>query len=113
MSDELQREVDSLRQELAAAQRRAARLLARHQQQALAMEVIRQNNEELDDLNSELARMRVTEAARAEELGAAHQKLVEHERENEALIARLQDLVTQLSTPLLLVGPGILAVPIV
>lgn len=111
--EELRREIESLREQLAAAQRKAARALARHQQHALAMETIRQNNAELDRLTSELERARSAEAARARELEEVNERLRERDRKNEELIARLQEVVAQLSTPLLRVGPGILAVPVV
>jgi anti-anti-sigma regulatory factor len=111
--EELQREIQSLREQLAAAQRKAARAIARHQHHALAMETIRQNNAELDRLTSELDRARSAEAARARELEEANEKLRERERKNEELIARLQEVVSQLSTPVLRVGRGVLALPVV
>jgi rsbT co-antagonist protein RsbR len=83
--DALKLENDSLREQLTASKRREARALARHQQHALSMETIRQTNEELERLT----------------------------RENQRLIAELRDLVEQLSTPILQVGPRVLALPIV
>lgn len=83
--DALKLENATLREQLEASKRREARALARHQQHALSMETIRQKNDELDRLT----------------------------RENQRLIAELRDLVEQLSTPVLQVGPQVLALPIV
>lgn len=95
----LRAELERTRQQLATANRRAAGALASQQQLALAMETIRQKNAELDLLNTELARAREIDAGRAAELAASN--------------ARLHELVEQLSTPILRVGAGVLALPIV
>lgn len=96
---QLQAENASLREQLAKATRRATRAIARHQQHALSMETIRQKNEELDRLTSELER--------------SNQALRASSAENEGLIAQLRALVEQLSTPILEVGPQVLALPII
>lgn len=96
---DLQAEVERLRAQLAAANRRAAGALASQQQLGLAMEKIRQQNAELDRLATDLEAARQAEAQRAEELATSN--------------ARLHDLVEQLSTPILRVGDDMLALPLV
>lgn len=95
----LRAEVARMREQLAAAGRRAAGALASQQQLGLAMETIRQKNAELDRLMAELSTAREQEAARARELAASN--------------ARLRELVEQLSTPILQIGRDVLALPIV
>lgn len=120
MSPELPQEVEALRAELAAlrqekeaAARKASRALASFQQHALAMEVIRQKNDELDRLTAELELARAAEAERARALEVNNEKLKRSEHENRQLIVRLRDLVAQLSTPILRVWREVLALPIV
>lgn len=109
----LRAELAALRQEAEAAAKRASRAMASFQQHALAMEVIRQKNEELDRLTAELEQARAAEAQRAEALAQGNERLRRSEAENRELIARLRDAVAQLSTPILRVWPGVLALPIV
>ncbi|MCY0994010.1 STAS domain-containing protein [Nannocystis sp. ILAH1] len=109
----LRAEVAALRREKEAAARKATRALASFQQHALAMEVIRQKNEELDRLTAELEQARAAEAERARALELGNEKLRRSEADNHQLIVRLRELVTQLSTPILRVWPGVLALPIV
>jgi rsbT co-antagonist protein RsbR len=92
-------ENESLREQLEASKGREARALARHQQHGLAMETIRQKNEELDRL--------------AAALEHSNAMLRASSGENQRLIAELRDLVEQLSTPILQVGPQVLALPII
>lgn len=66
---------------------------------AQAVDAVRQQNSELDRLTTELA--------------AGNARLHERERENQALIVRLQEAVAQLSTPLLRVWHDVIALPIV
>lgn len=120
MSEAPERELEALRAEAAAlreqceaADARAARALARYQQQTLAMQVIRQKNDDLDRLTAELEHAQRSAAARAQELAAANERLLARERENHALIERLREVVAQLSTPVLQVGPDVLALPII
>lgn len=119
MSEDLQRENEALRARVAvlqeqvdAANRNAARALAGFQRHTLAMEVIRQKNEELDDLAAELSAARTAEEARATELQASNERLQASERHNHRLIAELQEAVAQLSTPILRVWQGVVALPI-
>lgn len=109
----LRAEVAALRQEKEATARKATRALASFQQHALALEVIRQKNEELDRLTAELEQARAAEAERARALELGNEKLRRSEADNHQLIVRLRELVTQLSTPILRVWPGVLALPIV
>ncbi|PCC70171.1 Anti-anti-sigma regulatory factor (antagonist of anti-sigma factor) [Nannocystis exedens] len=109
----LRAEVAALRQEKEATARKATRAMASFQQHALAMEVIRQKNEELDRLTAELEQARAAEVDRARALELGNEKLRRSEAENHQLIVRLRDLVAQLSTPILRVWPGVLALPIV
>jgi anti-anti-sigma factor len=81
--------------------------------QAQAVEAIRQQNASLDRLTTELEAARRTAEVRAHELAASNDRLHERERENQALIVRLREVVTQLSTPLLRVWHDVLALPIV
>ncbi|HVJ89138.1 MAG TPA: STAS domain-containing protein [Labilithrix sp.] len=113
MSEDLHEQIALLRSQLATAQKKAARVLARHQQHALAMEVLRQKNDELDALTAELNAARSAEAERARELERANEKLRDRERENRELIGRLQELVGQLSIPILRVRQDALALPII
>jgi len=109
----LRAEIAALRQEKEATARKATRAMASFQQHALAMEVIRQKNDELDRLTAELELARAAEAERARALELGNEKLQRSEHENRQLIVRLRDLVAQLSTPILRVWPGVLALPIV
>ena len=84
MSEELQSEntrlraeLASLRDELAAAQRKSAQALAGYQQHALNMEIIRQQNEDLTLITQELATAKAAEEQHARELESAIQKLRE------------------------------------
>ena len=120
MSEALQREcealraqVSSLREQCEAAEERAMRALAKNQQQTLAMQLIRQKNEDLDRLAAELDQAKRSEATRAQELATTNDQLLARERENHTLIERLRELITQLSTPVLQVGPDVLALPII
>jgi anti-anti-sigma regulatory factor len=92
-------ENESLREQLEISKRREARAMARHQQHALTMESIRQKNEELDRLTAAL--------------GHSNAMLRTSSDENQRLIGELRDLVEQLSTPILQVGPQVLALPII
>jgi rsbT co-antagonist protein RsbR len=92
-------ENESLREQLEVSRRREARALARHQQHGLTMETIQQKNDELDRLTAEL--------------GRSNAMLRVSSDENQRLIAELRELVEQLSTPILQVGPRVLALPIV
>jgi rsbT co-antagonist protein RsbR len=92
-------ENESLREQLEISKRREARALARHQQHGLAMETIQQKNEELDRLTAQLERSNAMLRASSDE--------------NQRLIVELRELVEQLSTPILQVGPQVLALPIV
>lgn len=112
-NEALRARVEALRQEVEAANRKAARAMASYQQHALAMEVIRQKNEELDRLAASLAAAKQAEEDRARELEASHARLVDSERRNHELIGRLQEAVAQLSTPILRVWQGVVALPIV
>lgn len=112
-NEALQAEIARLRKDLEAATRKASRALASFQQHALAMEVIRQKNEELDRLTSDLEQAREAEAARARALAENNERLLQSERHNQVLIEKLRDAVAQLSTPILRVWPGVLALPIV
>lgn len=109
----LRAEVAALRQEKEAVARKASRALASFQQHALAMEVIRQKNEELDRLTAELEQARAAEAERARALAEGNERLRRSEAENQQLIVRLRELVAQLSTPILRVWRDVLALPIV
>jgi anti-anti-sigma regulatory factor len=109
----LRAEVAALRREKEATARKATRALASFQQHALALEVIRQKNEELDRLTAELEQARAAEAERARALELGNEKLRRSEADNHQLIVRLRELVAQLSTPILRVWPGVLALPIV
>ena len=68
---ELEAENARLRAELTSQRAIAARAVASYQQRALQMEVIRQQNEDLDRLASELARSKHVEEERARELEEA------------------------------------------
>ncbi|MDC0673188.1 STAS domain-containing protein [Nannocystis radixulma] len=109
----LRAEIAALRAEKEATARKATRAMASFQQHALAMEVIRQKNDELDRLTAELEHARAAEAERARALEFNNEKLQRSEAENRQLIVRLRDLVAQLSTPILRVWPGVLALPLV
>lgn len=120
MSEELRREneelratVEALRQEVEAAQRKASRALASYQQRALTMETVRQKNEELDRLTAELEAAKQAEEERARQLEGSNERLRASERENRELIARLQEAVAQLSTPILRVWSDVVALPII
>lgn len=120
MSEELQSEntrlraeLASLRDELAAAQRKSAQALAGYQQHALNMEIIRQQNEDLTLITQELATAKAAEEQHARELESAIQKLREREQENQELINKLRVAVEQLSTPVLQIWDSVLALPIV
>ncbi|WAS99611.1 STAS domain-containing protein [Nannocystis punicea] len=78
-----------------------------------AIRFIRQKNDELDRLTAELEQARAAEAERARALELGNEKLRRSEQENLGLIVRLRDLVAQLSTPILRVWPGVLALPLV
>lgn len=95
----LRAELERVRTQAAAANRRAAGALASQQQLMLAMETIRQKNAELDRLAADLEAAREAETSRAQELAASN--------------SRLHELVEQLSTPILRVGRDVLALPIV
>lgn len=112
-NEALQAEIARLRKDLEAATRKASRALASFQQHALAMEVIRQKNEELDRLTGDLEQAREAEAARARALAENNERLLQSEQHNQVLIEKLRDAVAQLSTPILRVWPGVLALPIV
>lgn len=112
-NDELRAKVAALQQEVATASRNAARALAGFQRHALSMEVIRQKNDELDALTLELAGAKRAEEARSSELQASNERLQESERRNQSLIAELQEVVAQLSTPILRVWSDVVALPII
>lgn len=87
--------------------------LQRARDRAEGVDAIRQKNADLDRLTTELAAERRTAETRALELAASNELLHARERENQALIGRLREVVAQLSTPLLRVWHDVVALPIV
>lgn len=83
--DRLRAELTGLREQLARSQRRVTQLLAQHQGHAQLLETVRDKNAALDQLTTELARSNADKAR----------------------------LIEQLSTPVLQLGPKVLALPII
>lgn len=96
-----------------AAQKELGAQLLDARNRALALDAVREQNSALDRLTGELEAARRVAEQRAEELAAGNARLHERERENQALIDRLREVVAQLSTPLLRVWHDVLALPIV
>jgi anti-anti-sigma regulatory factor len=109
----LRAEIAALREELDEQTRRASRALASYQQHALTMEIVRQQNEELDEMSQELLDAKRSVEERAVELEERNKRLRASERENVVLIERLKETLKQLSTPILHVRPGVLALPLI
>lgn len=109
----LHAQIAALRDELAAARKKGAQALAGYQQHALNMEIIRQQNEELSQIAQELATAKASEEQRAQELLSANEQLRAREQENQELIVKLRVAIEQLSTPVLQIWDGVLALPIV
>ncbi len=99
---ELEAENARLHAQVQAKSRTAARALASYQQRTLHMEIIRQQNEDLDRLASDLARAKRDEEERSRELA-----------EKLATIELQRSAIRELSTPIMEVWNGILCLPIV
>jgi rsbT co-antagonist protein RsbR len=91
-----------LRKQVDAKSRIAARALASYQQRTLHMEIIRQQNEDLDRLASDLSQAKRDEEERSRELA-----------EKLATIELQRSAIRELSTPIMEVWNGILCLPIV
>jgi rsbT co-antagonist protein RsbR len=99
---ELEAENERLRQQVETKSRVAARALASYQQRSLHMEIIRQQNEDLDRLATDLEQAKRAEQERARDL---EEKLATIEEQRSAIRA--------LSTPIMEVWEGILCLPVV
>src|ERR1700760_3574898 len=99
---ELEAENERLRKQADAKARTAARALASYQQRTLHMEIIRQQNEDLDRLASDLSQAKRDEEERSRELA-----------EKLATIELQRSAIRELSTPIMEVWNGILCLPIV
>jgi rsbT co-antagonist protein RsbR len=99
---ELEAENARLRKQVDAKSRTAARALASYQQRTLHMEIIRQQNEDLDRLASDLSQAKRDEEERSRELA-----------EKLATIELQRSAIRELSTPIMEVWNGILCLPIV
>jgi rsbT co-antagonist protein RsbR len=99
---ELEAENERLRKQVDAKSRTAARALASYQQRTLHMEIIRQQNEDLDRLASDLSQAKRDEEERSRELA-----------EKLATIELQRSAIRELYTPIMEVWNGILCLPIV
>jgi rsbT co-antagonist protein RsbR len=102
----LRQQVEVLRTQAEAAERRAAEAVASYEQQLLGMVVVRQQTEELDRLAQELAHAKRLDEGRMQKLEELNRELLARELENRRLIE-------QLSTPILQVWRDVLALPLV